>query len=72
LSYLVVCGNFDPVAILLQGDIQSVRKTVEKCSRLNSNNHIISAGCEVPKLTPAENLKEVAVTLRNAGAGISY
>lgn len=56
-----ICGNFDPVSVLLQGTPQDVIAAVKKCREIeNLNNSIISAGCEVPKFTPVENVLAVA------------
>jgi len=59
----LVCGNFDPVRILLRGTPETVRESVKKCVGIGKNRLIVSAGCEVPKFTPAENLKAVAEAL---------
>ncbi len=57
----VVSGNYDPVAVLLQGSAQQVESAVKDCAKPGG---ISAAGCEVPKFTPAENLLAVAKTLR--------
>lgn len=59
----VVCGNFDPVSVLLDGDVMAVKEHVKRCLDIGKDNIIISAGCEVPKFTPYENLKAVAEAL---------
>lgn len=58
------CGNFDPVEILLNGTPASVTAAVEACLAQASPSAIIAAGCEVPTLTPPENLKAVADALK--------
>lgn len=55
----LVCGNFDPVSVLLEGDPETVRTHVRNCLAIGGSEIIISAGCEVPKFTPPENLKAV-------------
>lgn len=66
------CGNFDPVGILLQGTPDSVAEAVQGCVEAASPRGIIAAGCEVPVLTPPENLAAVAKTLdRMAAEGCS-
>lgn len=62
------CGNFDPVGVLLQGTPDSIRLSVEKCLAVSSPRAVIAAGCEVPVLTPPENLAAVAEALKKAGA----
>lgn len=54
----VICGNFDPVSVLLQGDENCVRKEVRRCMDLSKlHRNIVAPGCEVPKDTPEENMK---------------
>ena len=57
------CGNFDPVAVLLQGTPETVMAATRKCIGESRPNSIIAAGCEVPPHTPPENLRAVADTL---------
>ena len=51
-----VCGNIDPVAVLLQGDAPSIERSVLECASVNDATTLIAAGCEVPAATPEENL----------------
>lgn len=55
----VLSGNYDPVAVLLQGTPESVRRAAEECAQKGGTHYISSAGCEVPKFTPPENLLAV-------------
>jgi len=57
------CGNFDPVKILLQGTTEDVKNSVKECLMKGDKYTFISAGCEVPKYTPYENLKAVTEAL---------
>ncbi|MFP4662486.1 MAG: uroporphyrinogen decarboxylase family protein, partial [Halanaerobiales bacterium] len=59
-----VCGNFDPVDILLQGSTDQVRTAVNDCIELGDETTFIAAGCEVPKDTPYENMYEMKRTLK--------
>ncbi len=52
----VVCGNIDPVAILLQGTPEQVREGVRANAAAGGRRWISAAGCEVPDGTPAANL----------------
>lgn len=52
----VICGNFDPVAILLQGTPDQVREATLYCLEQGGARSISAAGCEVPDGTPAQNL----------------
>lgn len=62
------CGNFDPVGVLLQGTPASIGQAVEGCLAVSSSRSVMAAGCEVPVLTPPENLAAVAEALKKAGA----
>ncbi len=50
-----VCGNFDPVAVLLQGSVQNVRTAARACAAL-SPRIVVAPGCEVPPATPEANM----------------
>jgi len=52
-------GNYDPVAVLLQGSMQDVKNAVKACTFVGGKKHISSAGCEVPKHTPPVNLMAI-------------
>lgn len=52
----VVCGNIDPVAVLLQGTPEAVREGVRANAAAGGRRWISAAGCEVPDGTTAENL----------------
>jgi len=56
-------GNFDPVAVLLHGDEDAIKKSVIDCIKMGNSTSIISAGCEVPSGTPHRNLLAVNSTL---------
>ena len=51
------CGNFDPVAVMLQGTPERVYNTTMTCMRLGGPRAFSSAGCEIPDGTPYENLQ---------------
>jgi MtaA/CmuA family methyltransferase len=61
------CGNFDPVAVMLQGAPEEVAQAVRTCSAQGGPRHISAAGCEVPDRTPEANLLAHARTLRELG-----
>jgi uroporphyrinogen decarboxylase len=61
---LSICGHFDPVKVLLNGTPEDVRRWTEFCARRGDSRNIVAAGCEVPKMTPYENLLEVDVVLK--------
>ena len=61
----VISGNYDPVAIMLQGTPDIVRGAVIECKEIAGLKHASAAGCEIPKFTPPENLLAVKEQLVN-------
>lgn len=61
---VVYSGNYDPVAVLLQGTPERVREAVLSCAAICPDRYISSAGCEVPRDTPPENLLAVAEAVK--------
>lgn len=59
----VVNGNVDPVAVVLNGSVSDVKAAVHKCMKESKGKACISAGCEIPKFTPYENLHAFAEAL---------
>lgn len=57
-------GNFDPVRILYTGTPETIKQAVRQCLAVADERTFISAGCEVPKNTPYENLKAVGEALK--------
>jgi MtaA/CmuA family methyltransferase len=66
-DYPVICGNFDPVAIMLQGTPEQVREATLYCLRWGGRRAISGAGCEIPDGTPHENLIAQAQALQEFG-----
>jgi uroporphyrinogen decarboxylase len=54
-----ICGHFNPTSVLLQGSVRDVESWVEYSLKNGNGRNLISAGCEVPKMTPCENLMAV-------------
>lgn len=52
-----ICGNFDPVRIMLRGEPAQVRKAVLHCLKMGGPKTLSAAGCEIPEATPHENLQ---------------
>jgi uroporphyrinogen-III decarboxylase len=65
----VLLGNIDPVRVLRNGTPQEVYDAVAECYRQAGNRFIVSAGCEVVRDTPPENLRAM---LRYAKEGVRY
>jgi MtaA/CmuA family methyltransferase len=61
------CGNFDPVSVMLQGDLADIERAVASCINEGNSTTFIAAGCEVPKMTPYENMVKVDLTLKEMG-----
>jgi len=53
----VLLGNLNPVAVLRNGDPSGVTAAIAECHRQAGPRFIVGAGCEVPRDTPAENLR---------------
>ncbi len=58
-----VCGNFDPVAVMLQGTEEEVERAVSYCLENGGQRYFSAAGCEIPEGTPHENLRAQARVL---------
>ncbi|GAB4451863.1 MAG: hypothetical protein Kow0031_34400 [Anaerolineae bacterium] len=64
-SRAAVCGNFDPVAVMLQGTPAQVEAATLACARQGGPRWISGAGCEIPDETPPENLHAQSRALRS-------
>lgn len=53
----VLLGNIDPVAVLKNGNPQTVRDGLAECHRQAGARYIVGAGCEVPRESPLENVR---------------
>jgi MtaA/CmuA family methyltransferase len=58
-----VCGNQDPVAVMLQGTPEMVRAATIACMSAGGPRSISTAGCEIPDRTPHANLLAQAEAL---------
>jgi [methyl-Co(III) methanol-specific corrinoid protein]:coenzyme M methyltransferase len=61
-SACAVIGGIDPVAVLLHGNAEDVRRASAEC--LAAGVHILAPGCGVAPGTPTENLLEMARVAR--------
>jgi uroporphyrinogen decarboxylase len=59
-----LCGNFDPVAVMLHGTPNEVYSAVSECARLGGPKSLSGAGCEIPDGTPHRNLHAQTRALR--------
>ncbi len=53
----VLAGNIDPVKTLRNGTPETVAAAIAQCHAEAGPRYIIAAGCEVPRDTPAENVR---------------
>ncbi len=53
----VLAGNIHPVHVLRNGPPESITNAIAECHRQVGPRYIVAAGCEVPRDTPAENLR---------------
>ncbi len=59
-----ICGNFDPVRVMLRGTPTKVKAAVRDCLLAGGPRSISAAGCEIPDATPHQNLLAQAAFLR--------
>jgi uroporphyrinogen decarboxylase len=62
-----LCGNFDPVRVLLNGTPDEVREAVRACAASGGARWFCMAGCEVPDGTSDANIRAIAETLCTLG-----
>lgn len=62
-----LAGNYDPVAVLLQGTPETIRQAVIDCAKAGGSRYISAAGCEVPRMISEENFLTVKKTLDEIG-----
>ena len=53
---VALCGNFDPVAVMLQGTPGQVEAAVRHCRAVGGRRYFSAAGCEIPEATPPANM----------------
>ncbi len=53
---VAVCGNVDPVGVMLQGTPDAVYTGTRCCMTMGGPRFFSAAGCEIPDGTPLENL----------------
>jgi MtaA/CmuA family methyltransferase len=62
-----VCGNQDPVAVMLNDTPETVRRLTQACMTAGGARSISAAGCEIPLGTPHGNLLAQAAALAEYG-----
>lgn len=63
----VVCGNLDPVVIFLNGRPEQVRDATYANYQAARPKWISGAGCEIPRMTPHQNVHAQAQALQALG-----
>ena len=61
-----LCGNFDPVAVMLQGTPNEVYNAVISCQENGGGRYFSGAGCEIPDHTPEGNLLAQSRALKDS------
>jgi MtaA/CmuA family methyltransferase len=62
-SQVALCGNVDPVSVMLRAAPEMVYERVGDCLRAGGLRCFSAAGCEIPDGTPPENLRAQARAL---------
>lgn len=55
----VLAGNLDPVRTVRNGSPNVIRAALAECYREAIDHYIVAAGCEIPRDTPHENVREL-------------
>ncbi len=65
---IALCGNVDPVAVMLQGSPTEVYAATQACAKGLGPHWISAAGCEIPDGTPRPNLHAQTRALADLGS----
>jgi len=63
----ILLGNIDPVCALRDGSPESITEAIAQCHREAGDRYVVSAGCEVPRGTPRENVLALTDYARATG-----
>jgi len=66
----VLLGNIDPVSMLRGGTPGAIREALAVCRAACGDRYIVSAGCEVVRDTPLDNLRAMCDFARGRPAGL--
>ena len=67
----VLCGNLDPVRVMLGSTPSAIRAALAACRDEAGRRYIVGAGCEIPRETPMENLRALVEYAHGSDAGAS-
>jgi uroporphyrinogen decarboxylase len=62
-----ICGHINPAATILQGTVSDVEEATRFCLAHGTPTSLVSSGCEVPRMSPVENVAAIDRVLRGAG-----
>ena len=65
----MLLGNVDPVRVIRDGDANLVTSTIAACHSDAAERYIVSAGCEIPRDTPEQNLRALGDYARSHAPG---
>jgi MtaA/CmuA family methyltransferase len=54
---VAILGNVDPVRCLLEGEPEEVARAFADCYETVGDRYVVGPGCEVPPLTPHDNVR---------------
>jgi uroporphyrinogen-III decarboxylase len=60
-----LCGNLDPVRVMLGGTPAEIRAALAACEREAGPRYVVGAGCEIPRGTPLQNVRALVEYARN-------
>jgi MtaA/CmuA family methyltransferase len=52
-----LCGNIDPVRVMLNGTPSSIHAALAACHGEAGDRYVVGAGCEIPRGTPMQNVR---------------
>jgi MtaA/CmuA family methyltransferase len=61
----VLLGNLDPVRVVRGGTPELIQAAVAQCHQQTKPRYIVGAGCEIPRATPAANLRALTQYARS-------
>ena len=61
---VTLCGNFDPVGVLLHGTPETIAAAARECLRQGGSRFILMPGCDIPPTVPYENIRTFMQTAR--------
>ncbi|MFZ5830593.1 MAG: uroporphyrinogen decarboxylase family protein [Planctomycetota bacterium] len=66
----ILAGNIHPVQIVRNGQPETIAAALAECYRQAGKRYIVGAGCEIPRDTPAENVRAMHDFARNPTAAM--